>query len=90
MTKIIVNKGYQNQKDYEVTDCTVGSVKQIEWADKIKADKIGDIFIILSQPGASAKEEQVIMYCNKLNTFCDAKFWIDNKDNSWKEIVKSL
>lgn len=89
--KVIINKGQTNEFAYEVSVCSTGSDKQKEWADKIKLNTISDICSIMSQiSNVPNKKEQVIKYADMLNAKTDAKFWIDNKDNGWKDIVKSL
>ncbi len=90
MTKIIVNKGQTNQFDYDVTDCANGTDKQNDYADSIKAKIIGEIIMIVGQPGGNDRKDQVVKYADLLNAKTDAIFWINNKSNSWKEIVKSI
>jgi hypothetical protein len=88
--KITINENRSNQKTYVIANVTEGSEKQIDWANDIKLTMISDIFMLLSQPGYDAKENQIIMYCDKLNSITSAKFWIENKSLTAKEILKSL
>lgn len=88
--KLTINKGAVDQKEYEVTGNVTGTEKQIKWADSIKANKITDIFILLTQPGHSAIEGKIMEYCDTLNAINDAKFWIDNKNNTAKNILKEI
>ena len=86
-----INKGQLTEQKYEITENSIGSEKQIEWANSIKVNKISEIFVMMSQP--NIKKEQypaIIAYCDTLNEKVDAKFWIERKDNSGREIAKEL
>ena len=88
--KAIINQGQPNEKEFEINGNSIGSEKQIDWADRIKLKKISDMFLMLSQPGMSKHETQIIELCKKMNQVVDAKFWIDNKNNMAKNIAKEL
>ena len=89
MSEIIINKGNINEVRYSVESNSIGSEKQINWANQIKANKISDVMMMISQHGIKVKD-QAIEIADKINAVVDAKFWIDNRNNSWKEIVKSI
>lgn len=88
--KTIINKGQANEREFEVNVCDKGSEKQIEWANQIKLNKISDIFVMITQPGMSAKAEEIIAVCEKMNSINDAKFWIDNKNTMAKNISREM
>ena len=44
---------------------------------------------MISQHGPKVKD-QAVEIADKMNKIIDAKFWIDNRNNSWKEIFKSI
>jgi len=88
--KIIINQKQETEKEFEVRVNSVGSEKQIDWSNQIKLNKISDLFSMLSQPGMSKHEAQIMELCEKMNQIVDAKFWIDNKDNMAKNIAKEI
>jgi hypothetical protein len=53
-----------------------GSAKQKEWAEKIRAEKL-----------AALSEEQAILICDPTNILQNAKFWIENRASSGREIA---
>jgi hypothetical protein len=89
--KITINNGQLNEQNYEVIETSIGSEKQINWANGIKINKISEIFMMMSQPNIpSEKYPEIISYCDEMNKKVDAKFWIERKDNSGKEIMKEI
>jgi hypothetical protein len=88
--KTIINHRQANEKEFEVSVCDKGSEKQIEWANQIKLNKISDIFVMQTQPGMSAKAEEITAICEKMNAINDAKFWIDNRNTMAKNIAKEV
>jgi hypothetical protein len=53
-----------------------GSAKQKEWAEKIRAEKLG-----------SMSEEQAVLVCDPTNLLQSAKFWIESRDATGREIA---
>lgn len=90
MITITINNGMSDEKSYNIVETTTGSEKQIAWADKIKAGKISDLFSLLSQPGMAQKEKEILEYCDAMNAIAEAKYWIDNREKTWKEIAKEI
>jgi len=88
MSEIIINKGKIEEVKYQVSDNNSGSEKQINWANNIKVEKIADIIGMISQN--PKVKDQVLEIADKMNSIVDSKFWIDNRNNGWKEIAKSI
>jgi len=88
--KVTINKGHVDQKEFNIDICTEGSEKQISWANDIKLNTISDFFMMLARLNFMTKEIEIRELCEKMNAISDAKFWIDNRDKSGKEIAKEL
>lgn len=74
----------------EVSANVTGSEKQLSWADDIKLEKMSDILFTTLDPKYANVIAKLNEYADKMDAIVDAKFWIDNRTNSWREICKEL
>jgi hypothetical protein len=79
-----------SQIESKVTECTSGSEKQINWANQIKCEKIGQFLIMVLELKEESQKNQVFTAIEKLNTIIDSKFWIDNRSMTAKNIYKEV
>lgn len=75
-----------------------GSDKQIEWASKIKAEKLQDMETVIrvmtsgadrSNPIHLAHIQKIEAAAESLRTEESAKFWIDNRLDTLQALVRS-
>ena len=74
----------------EVRATETGSEKQKEWADNIKLEKISEALINTFDPRFSNVISKIMEYVEVMDDVVDANFWINNRNNTWKEICKEL
>ena len=79
---------HTNSRHYDIKECTVGSPKQIAWANQIKMDKITDI--ILTIPLSHKQFDEIKRLTDKANNIVGAKWWIDHRHLSNKQILKEM
>ena len=70
-----------------------GTPKQIAWAEKLRADRFEEMDNAAKKVGkasaaeAAAADERVARFTNWLKVQMEAKFWIDNRDRTKKELA---
>ena len=76
--------------EFDIPEMT-GSEKQVEWANKIYIDIIAGLCnMVTGKMHNDNVKRQYDMIVAKLQTVKDAKFWIDNRNNNFQVIYKSL
>lgn len=93
-TTIKTNNGRSNEREFNFEFNFVdGSALQQELAAKILTSKLQDIFGMVSQYTGEKFDkaaQQGVELGNKFASVTSAIYWIDNKNEGWKEIYKSL
>jgi len=77
---------------WELPELT-GTPKQIAWAEKLRADRFEEMDNAAKKVGkasaaeAAAADARVARFTNWLKGQTEAKFWIDNRDRTKKELA---
>ncbi len=87
-TEDVMMVGRKDDNEVIVNEITVGSEKQIDWANIIKCNLIVTLLGWLDQPGMSAHADRFNAVISGLNEINDAQTLIDNRDMSNKEVIK--
>ena len=86
------NQGKANEEVFNFEVPTFeGSEKQVEWAEKIFVTVISGLCNMVAGKMDNEKiKDQYNMILTKLKTQTNAKFWIDNRNNNFQTIFKSI
>ena len=86
---ITSRKGYSDEYSFTCDlNFVDGTEKQREWAYKIVNQKISDIMGMLT---GNAKDPKLgEEYYNMLAGVTSSIFWINNRNETWQNIIKSL
>ena len=87
-TEDVMTVGRKDDNEVIVNEVTVGSKKQIDWANIIKCNLIVTLLGWLDQPGMSVHADRFNAVISGLNEINDAQTLIDNRDMSNKEVIK--
>jgi len=87
--EITSKKGYTDEYKFSCElNFTDGTEKQQSWAFNIVSEKISDVIGMLT---GNAKDPVLgEKYYNMFAQVTSAIFWIDNRDETWQNIAKSL
>jgi len=91
--KIQITSTTGKQIEFEALENTIGSEKQINWADSLKANMIGKLLNWALEQIEENNKNRIMSVIEKSNKIVDAKFWIDNRNmsnSSFGKIIESL